>query len=717
MSHHVIVLGGGVAGMSTAHELIERGFDVTVYEMGDAGGKARSFGIPGTGKNGRRDLPAEHGFRFFPGFYRHLPDTMKRIPFGPGRTSVFDNLVPATEMLIHFKGHKQIVVPSRFPRSFDDISKLLVASGYLTTETGLKPDDIEFYSERVWQLLTSCEERRAEDLEKVSWWDYIGAERRSDEYKAYLGRTPRVLVAADPTRANTKTVGDVLLQLLFNLGDPGVAADRVLNGPTNEMWIAPWLQYLERRGVRYHEKAEVTAFRCAGDRIAAVRIRQNGIEREHTADYYVSALPVEKMAPLITPDMRDLDETLNDIRTLAAHVDWMNGVQFYLLEDLPLNFGHQMFLSSPWALTSLSQVQFWYDRPEAFGRDYGDGTVRTVLSVDVSDWNNPAPRNGKPAKRHTRDEAAKEVWLQLKDSLPGLADAHLHRTTPWAVDVAIQAGNGELRNAEPLLVNRPKSWARRPWARTRIPNFFLAADYVRTYTNLATMEAANEAARRAVNAIIDASRVRTSPCRLWELHEPIWVKPWRWWDLCRYRRGEPWGAEFPEFVEAMARGVLESAPAVGGPDEYADAAAREATERGIGLVPPYVLHDVTDVLLRIRSALERGDVAELLSSFDAGANIDLEDSRIQAYEWLEALERFFAEGGRIDLDIRSLEDVRPHGLAVVATFAADMAVLGERPPIPGRPGRLDVTLQQVLEGPPGAARAWRVHALRYTARG
>ena len=30
MADRVIVLGGGVAGMSAAHELSERGFDVTV---------------------------------------------------------------------------------------------------------------------------------------------------------------------------------------------------------------------------------------------------------------------------------------------------------------------------------------------------------------------------------------------------------------------------------------------------------------------------------------------------------------------------------------------------------------------------------------------------------------------------------------------------------------------------------------------------------------
>ena len=44
MPTRVIILGGGVAGMSAAHELIERGFEVVVLERRDiAGGKARSI--------------------------------------------------------------------------------------------------------------------------------------------------------------------------------------------------------------------------------------------------------------------------------------------------------------------------------------------------------------------------------------------------------------------------------------------------------------------------------------------------------------------------------------------------------------------------------------------------------------------------------------------------------------------------------------------------
>ena len=79
----VAVLGGGMAGLAAAHELIERGFKVDVYERKALGGKARSIGVKGTAAGGRKPLPGEHGFRFFPGFYHHVPDTMRRIPF-PG---------------------------------------------------------------------------------------------------------------------------------------------------------------------------------------------------------------------------------------------------------------------------------------------------------------------------------------------------------------------------------------------------------------------------------------------------------------------------------------------------------------------------------------------------------------------------------------------------------------------------------------------------------
>ena len=44
-------------------------------------GKARSTQVAGTATPERSALPGEHGFRLFPGFYRHVTDTIKRIPY------------------------------------------------------------------------------------------------------------------------------------------------------------------------------------------------------------------------------------------------------------------------------------------------------------------------------------------------------------------------------------------------------------------------------------------------------------------------------------------------------------------------------------------------------------------------------------------------------------------------------------------------------------
>ena len=109
--HHrqVAVLGGGVGGLSAAQELGERGFDVTVYEARERfGGKARSVPVPDSATGGREPLPGEHGFRFFPEFYRYLTDSMKRIPYGDNPEGVYDNLEPTTQMLMAEAGRPEL---------------------------------------------------------------------------------------------------------------------------------------------------------------------------------------------------------------------------------------------------------------------------------------------------------------------------------------------------------------------------------------------------------------------------------------------------------------------------------------------------------------------------------------------------------------------------------------------------------------------------------
>ena len=128
----------------------------------------------------------------------------------------------------------------------------------------------------------------------------------------------------------------------------------------------------------------------------------------------------------------------------------------------------------------------------------------------------------------------------------------------WFLDPDIEndpARPGWLRNSEPLLVNLVDTWALRPEATTAIPNLFLASDYVRTHTDLATMEGANEAARRAVNGLLDAVKFDGSRCELWPLHEPEILVPWRLHDAARYQAGLPWDDSLVQVAAHAIRGA------------------------------------------------------------------------------------------------------------------------------------------------------------------
>jgi len=93
-------------------------------------------------------------------------------------------------------------------------------------------------------------------------------------------------------------------------------------------------------------------------------------------------------------------------------------------------------------------------------------------------------------------------------------------------------------NYSRLLIHPPSSWAMRPDAATQIPNLVLAGDYVRTNTDMASMEGACEAARRAVNAIVQRAGVQATPATIWPLTEPTYFERWNQLDAQLYAAGK-----------------------------------------------------------------------------------------------------------------------------------------------------------------------------------
>ena len=260
MRERVTIVGGGIGGLTAAHELAERGFEVHLYERrAFLGGKASSVRTP----KGHRLLPAEHGFRFYPAWYRHLPDTMKRIPFRGKRdfssATVYDNLVGVEKDLLAWYDRDPISVLMHIPRSAEQAKTVAGFAGDLG-RLGLASGEMAFFGHCMAKFAVMPESERVARLEPMTWWDYLDADNKSQTYRDLIAATTRLMVAAKAEEASAYTIGKLAMR---TFSDALASVDRVLKGPTNEVWIDPWVEHLRGLGVTFHTGWELDSIDLA----------------------------------------------------------------------------------------------------------------------------------------------------------------------------------------------------------------------------------------------------------------------------------------------------------------------------------------------------------------------------------------------------------------------------------------------------------------------
>ncbi len=560
----VAVFGGGIGGLTAAHELAERGFDVTVYERRAWGGKARSTDVPGTAKGGRKPLPGEHGWRVFFGFYQHTVDTMRRIPFGSNSNGVFDNLVPAPQFALgRDAGRRDLVLPlgALDPRPYapGEILDLLVG---LLTQTDLPPQAVVRFASRALVFLSSCDERRVGEWENTSWAKYIGANEYTDDYRKLLANPFTQLTQASRTElTSAEFAGHFLEAVLYNELGCGCNGPlfRVLNAPTNEALINPWLRALRHLGVSLRLGVQLEGFELQAGRIAGARVRTRDISSIVEADWYVCALPVERARKLWDPKLLKADPRLAGINELTTA--WMNGIKYFLRgKDHPIANGHYICIDSPWGVEGLDQAQFWQSD---FAATYGDGRVQDSLSMIISDWTTPGVLYGKPARDCTPQQVAAETWEQLKRHVnkpgqpPKLTDNLVER---WDIDPGMLRHQHRLISDDPLVLPAVSSRQLRPDPTTRIPNLLLAGDYLNGSAEVANMEAASQSARRAVNILLDATGSTAPRCMVTDSYRPPEWEPFKKLDQQRYKSRQPNLFDLPELTPALVDAQLGNIP-------------------------------------------------------------------------------------------------------------------------------------------------------------
>ena len=148
--------------------------------------RAASMRSAGTG--GRRALPGEHGFRFFPGFYKHVPDTMSRIPYRTSRTGCSTTSSSRRESQIARAEGAANWWPRRTSRTTRAIGRrsLRFALSRLHRTRASRSRTRSTSSSLLSDLMSACDERRFGEFENQSWWEFTGADDRSPAFRKFL---------------------------------------------------------------------------------------------------------------------------------------------------------------------------------------------------------------------------------------------------------------------------------------------------------------------------------------------------------------------------------------------------------------------------------------------------------------------------------------------------------------------------------------------------
>jgi 15-cis-phytoene desaturase len=547
-----------------------------------AGEIVREFEPPDTNM-----IAGEHGFRFFPSFYRHVTDTMQRIPdTASHRRTVADNLTSTDRQGVALNdGFRTHVFHRKFDLSIEEVfnflQQTLVALGY-------NMRDVALFSLKTFQFLTSGPKRRR-DYEAMSWWDYVEGPRYSPRFQRYLDDLPKVLVALDSRRADARTQGLVFVQLLQDQVSRGGDTDRTLNGPSSEAWFDKWQAWLERLGVkfRFHERLDHLALKEGAGLVAdaiehAVVDDGSGTSKPVKANFMVMAVPARgaRMVMEETEIHNSWWRPCGDmwrLRHFPVKVSFgpISGIQFFLRNEAKILRGHVIYPDSPWALSSISQDQFWdAERRLRMRRDFD---VRGQISAVVGAWDAPVPPApsplpagwehsavvGKTAKDITdTDEFAAEVWRQLRMALNGRMAHPIRELTPRGnlpEPLYYHLESFPLGPEEGYLLNLIGDWDKRPGTLqdnglykydVAFGKFVAAGNHMKTHTRLSTMESANESARHAVNSLLDQVGFREDgatiyPLEDWELLE---ARDFKDLDDILYDAGKP---HFLEILSAF----------------------------------------------------------------------------------------------------------------------------------------------------------------------
>ena len=414
----VVIVGGGVSGLSAAVALASRGIPITLFEQKPAlGGRAYSFTDARAGEtidNGQHVLIAgyERAMRFLEMIGAH--DKLR--------------VQSAPTLLFHHprRGFKKILLPN-LPPPLDFVLGIL--------RCGLFSWGDRWNILRAGRMLKSVDEQAVKDLTINQWLDAIG---QTEETKRSFWEPLSVSIMNEQIETASAAVFVRSLKTAF-LGNRKNASVVIPAVGLSDLYVHPARSYIVSRGGSIQCNADVVEVLYDGSGVTGVRVKGNGVT---TCSGVILAVPHSKLVQLLPSPLKrhpsfSVIETIASSPIVSIHL-WLDSD--YMTDDFVGLIGRR--------------VQWLFNRRRIQNTQGSGGHVSAVISAAYE------------FVGLTNEELIRLTIEDLRSVYPSFPNEPVHAVV--------------IREKRATFSCTPETEQLRPSQETPIPNLFLAGDWTNT---------------------------------------------------------------------------------------------------------------------------------------------------------------------------------------------------------------------------------------------
>jgi zeta-carotene desaturase len=473
----VAIAGAGLAGMTTAVDLVDAGHEVEIFESRPfVGGKVGSWVDP----DGNH---VEMGLHVFFGCYYNLFALMKKV-------GAFDDLLLKEHVHTFInRGGETGSLDFRFPvgAPFHGL-KAFFTTSQLSVQDKIQ-NAIALGTSPIVRGLIDFDGamKTIRDLDKVSFADWF---RRQGGNQNSLKRMWNPIAYALGF-IDTENISARCMLTIFQFFASKTEASvmRMLAGSPNEYLHKPIVEYLEKKGAKIYTRRRVREIQFEeGEetRVTGLVVANGETEEKITADAYVFACDVPGIQKILPPAWRKWSEFDNiykldavPVATVQLRFDgWVTELED---EAKRKQLSHAVGIDN---LLYSADADFscFADLALTSPKDYYQEGQGSLLQLVLTP--------GDPFIKQSNEAIAQHVLKQVQDLFPSARELNM----TWYSVVKL---------AQSLYREAPGMDVFRPAQKTPIANFFLAGSYTQQ-DYIDSMEGATLSGHQAAKAILEA---------------------------------------------------------------------------------------------------------------------------------------------------------------------------------------------------------------------